>query len=410
MPAETDPTRDLFLQLDLVNKCNLRCRMCHFADENVFNAPRVEISMDEFHRLTDEVLPRVRSAMLSCATEPLMGKTFLEALRATRASGVPFIEFVTNATLFRTEHLRTFFEERVNRVQISIDGASERVFEDIRVGAKYRVVVRNIRRLTRLRERLGVSYPTVRLNQVLFLHNVDEAEAFVRMAKELGADELDFRHVNLHPMMGLDDQSLWKHKARSNWFLGRARRLADELGLRVFRWPVPFELDEAEARELARLEAEDVQGSTRTDWRDVPEYEKDEELFEELRGRIAAEGADREVGPEPGLRSPDWLRERHADLGLDDATLRAGYERCPLPFEFVLVNADSRVAPCPFWPHEESMGNVTDASLEEVWTNATYRELRRSLATGELQRPCVQCPNLGRGAVDDERAFKDRVF
>lgn len=412
----TGQERNLSLQIDLVNKCNLRCGMCHFADDNVFFAPRVEIDVDRYREMTRSLLPRVRSAMLSCGSEPLMGNSFLDALRATREAGVPFIEFVTNATLFKDENLEAFFEHQVNRMQISIDGASTQIFEDIRVGAKFKIVIRNIRRLAELKRSLNVQYPVLRMNLVLARHNIEEAIDFVQMASEIGANELDLRHVNLHPAMGIDNQSLWQHKALSNFYLGLAKQRALKLGLNLARWPKEFELNESERTEFVALEAAGVPPEGAGDWRSVHAYEERPEFVQRLRATAERSAGRSDVlisgGPESdtGSMGLDELKDLHGDLGCSAEKVREGYRRCPLPFEYMLVHSDAKVVPCPFWTHDGEMGDANNESLEDIWRGELYTELRRSLIEGQLQAPCERCPNLGRGDVDDSKAFSDRVF
>ena len=63
----------------------------------------------------------------------------------------------------------------------------------------------------------------------------------------------------------------------------------------------------------------------------------------------------------------------------------------------VLTNLDVRFCPCFL---KMTIGNLRDASLEELWNSEKLVELRRSFARGELPEPCRSqlCPTaLGHG-------------
>jgi radical SAM protein with 4Fe4S-binding SPASM domain len=396
--------RTLTLQLDLTNKCNLRCAMCHFADDNVFYAPRVEISAERFREFGSTVLPRVRKAMLSCGTEPLLAKAFVEALAITREYGVPQIEFTTNATRLDGEYLRAILDQRVDRIQISIDGVRRETYETVRVGSKYERVIGNVKRLTALKRALGADRPVVQFNLVLMRFNVEEAPAYVRMAHELGVEELDYRHVTLHPAMGADDQTLSRHKALSNLCLERAYALGDELGVRFVQRPAPFRLSPEEQAEYERLSAEYAEPAF-DDWRAVPTPAFEPfELAPDPTG-----GAPRTPMHRVGEHPDGVLDSLHSDFEGGRELAAKGHANCPLPFEYATIRAEGDVYPCPFWA-EEPMGNIHRASFDEIWHSERYRALRRSLATGELGPSCRNCPTFGRGQVDDEAAFSERAF
>ena len=88
--------RGLTLRLDIINKCNLRCVMCHFSDDAIFRRPTSQLTAAEFERLFDDIAPSVCKVVLSCGDEPLVSKhlpAILEYL--ARAHPEVAIEFCT---------------------------------------------------------------------------------------------------------------------------------------------------------------------------------------------------------------------------------------------------------------------------------------------------------------------------
>src|SRR5262249_31104985 len=83
--------RPLKVEIDLTNKCNLRCAMCYFSDEVVFQRKRQDISVEDFARIEEQVFPLCKDVGLSFGTEPLLHRQFGELLTITKSHKVPWV-------------------------------------------------------------------------------------------------------------------------------------------------------------------------------------------------------------------------------------------------------------------------------------------------------------------------------
>ena len=95
-PYLTAEKRFLKVRLDLHNKCNIRCRMCYFALDEVWKQPRVDMSDKVIDRMESEIWPRTHRLALSCATEPLISRKLGPVLTRAKRAGVPFVQIITN--------------------------------------------------------------------------------------------------------------------------------------------------------------------------------------------------------------------------------------------------------------------------------------------------------------------------
>jgi radical SAM protein with 4Fe4S-binding SPASM domain len=71
---------------------------------------------------------------------------------------------------------------------------------------------------------------------------------------------------------------------------------------------------------------------------------------------------------------------------------------CRHPWQWILVSANGEVRPCCFAPRP--IGNIGEASFEELWNGATMQQLRRDVLAdrvGEICRdaPCKYVQNMG---------------
>lgn len=354
--------RELRILMDLTDSCNLKCVMCHFSLPGR-SAQKNEISLDEFRRFADDVLPSVGHLGLSCATEPFMNPDFLDALDVAMGHGVPWVYFVTNGTLLTEDAARRTIASGVHLVILSLDGATKSTFESIRRQANFDKVLRNVRRLRDLKEELKSATPRLQFNITLMRDNLHELEDWIRLVKELGGEDVDLRHVVPYDGLSMEDQTLSTEKERTNEALDRARALCAELGLRIVSCPENFTLETAaDPAPSASLDASPIDAGPADAAPPTP--------------------------PIPAAAPPSPM--------------------CDLPWTMMEIHPDGGVVPCTNWHTHELMGNIRHERLPDIWNGPRYQKLRRELLTGELGPNCSVCPAMGCGSVDEASAFEAR--
>jgi molybdenum cofactor biosynthesis enzyme MoaA len=94
-----ESARFLNLELDIVNRCNIRCVMCFHSLPATREARTVYLSPDDFASAAGRILPHAYRLTLSLGNEPLMSPHFVPILRIASGYGVPEITFFTNGLL-----------------------------------------------------------------------------------------------------------------------------------------------------------------------------------------------------------------------------------------------------------------------------------------------------------------------
>jgi MoaA/NifB/PqqE/SkfB family radical SAM enzyme len=354
--------RGLTLRLDIINKCNLRCVMCHFSDDAIFKRPTRQLTADQFRALFDDIGPNVREVVLSCGDEPLTSK-FLPEILAYLATNHPqvAVEFCTNATLMRAPIRNIIMETGVARLSFSIDAVSKALLEKIRVGCKYEQVVGNIMALRDLKQELNSPRPAFIFNFVMMERNIHEAPAFVRMAKMLGAEAIDFRHVVPIEPWFEPDQLLTRHQAKFNFY--REKILSECAALNVNCYlPAPFITEE-------RWEPAEEVNYDLSEFLSVAPDAASPVL--PVLPRVLAEREDR--GPE-GSASDEFA-----------ATF------CNRPFSEIMVRDEEDILPCPW--HGRPLGKLSDGkTLSEVFFGNEFKRLRENMLKPEGDPNCARCP------------------
>jgi MoaA/NifB/PqqE/SkfB family radical SAM enzyme len=126
------------IEIDPVETCNLRCRMCH-----------VSFMPPEKHPVFDiNLLPRLKAlegAFVSVASgfEPLMYRDFDRLMRGLTDLGMR-MQIITNGTLLDRAKIETLLASNMDIINFSFDGIRKETFEHIRRGACYEETLDNM--------------------------------------------------------------------------------------------------------------------------------------------------------------------------------------------------------------------------------------------------------------------------
>lgn len=243
---------------DISNKCNLRCRMCHFSFDHVFHQTANFTSPVLFERIATQALPIAHTLILSAGNEPLISPHFVDILKIAARYRVPELLFLTNGQLLTPKIAEAVLDAGVTQVQISIDGATKETYEYIRRGAHFDRLVRNLKYLTARKRELARSSPRLQFNIVLMQKNLEELPLFVDLAEELGVEWIAARHLLIMNGLAMEQETLEQDPARANFhFRSFFRRVEESKTVTVIGFPDLFHGEEVIAEtEVMEFEAE----------------------------------------------------------------------------------------------------------------------------------------------------------
>ena len=240
--------RSLHLLVDIGNKCNLRCIMCHFSFDSVFRQPSTFMTPETFARILGSAAPYLRTLTLSCAYEPTVSPHFAEILAIVGRYRIPEVTFLTNANHLPESLAEAIVHAGVTQVCVSVHAARPATYAHILRGGRLERSVANIRRLVRVRDALGSRTPRLQVNVALMRSNVDELHEIVDLAADLGADTFAFRHLIVFDGLGMADESLaHDDRRRANAAIQRTLERAFDRGIMVNNSPDYFALEVADA-------------------------------------------------------------------------------------------------------------------------------------------------------------------
>lgn len=350
------------LRLDIINKCNLRCIMCHYQDDGIFKRPAEKMTLDAFRKLFDTISPFVKAVMLSCGDEPLLSEHFSSIVSYISSKTPPIeISFCTNAMLLDDKIRRLSIEKGIIHTLFSMDGCTRKTYESIRTGAKYDRIVANIFALKEMKKSSNSKYPLLIVNYVMMNSNIHEAPVFVKLCSLLDIQTIDFRHVVPSAYFNNSSEFLEHHKAKYNYYHEMIMNEGARHDLNII---IPEKYDTSET------------------WipHDVPEVTLDD--FHGVKCDV----------PENNAVIPKEYPEHFSpENNSETAVAEFSGAFCERPFSEIMIVQNDIVLPCPWY--KRPLGKLSEGkSLNDIFFGDNFRQVRKNMLKPEGDAYCVDCP------------------
>ncbi|MBV9300673.1 MAG: radical SAM protein [Acidobacteriaceae bacterium] len=328
--------------------------MCFHSFESTRRARTVHLSPDDFASVASRVLPHAYHLSLSLGNEPLMSPHFVEILRLASGYKVPNVNFFTNGLLLNDNKIDAIIQSGVTQLCISIDGATAATYNAIRRDGDFDHLIHNVKRFIARRNAMQSATPRVRFDFVLMKRNIHELPDLVKLAAQLGVQQLAFRHLVSFEGLNMEQESLQLERALSDRCLRAALKKAAKLGLEVQTRPEFFN---AKKSRLQFLKAPLLHASR---------------LLQRGRGT-------------PGSHAPD--------AGSRTPFVPTPY--CPFPFFHISMGPGGHILPCPHAHGEAPYGQVSaETPIDQIWLNSKFMALRRRILQHDPPEMCRRCPYL----------------
>jgi radical SAM protein with 4Fe4S-binding SPASM domain len=334
----------LNVNLDLTSTCNLSCVQCWITAvrEQGFTFKNEMMPLEVFEKILTELEEQIDRLSLSCGYEPFVNPNLPEYFDVIRRHPPRSTNIYTNGVLIRQEMAEMLIDVGIERLTLSLDGATRESFERIRVGAKWERFVEVLAMLRDTKRRRGADHPVLRFNWTLMRSTVQELPLLVRLAAEHGVTEILCQHLLQYEGFDLDGEAAhWDDRPATHQAITDAVRLAAEHGVEFVHLPA------VHRREPSRF---------RLWFRDLDPPPRDRPL-------------------------------------------------CEQPWSVMRVAPNGAIHPCDGWFTEGIMGNWATQSWEEIWNGPAYRRLRRAHWRGAAPLECCRnCSDWAPNRNTDMRA------
>jgi radical SAM protein with 4Fe4S-binding SPASM domain len=127
----------------------------------------------------------------------MLKKDFLEMVKYASSKGI-YTATSTNAHYLTDDAARKTIESGLDRLIISIDGTTQDVYEQYRIGGKLDKVLEGARNIVKWKKELNSKTPFVFFQFLVVKPNEHQIEDVKRLAKEIGVDEVRFKTAQVY--------------------------------------------------------------------------------------------------------------------------------------------------------------------------------------------------------------------
>lgn len=186
----------LSVALEPTTSCNLRCPECP-SGLRAFTRPTGMLQNDFFRNTVDQLHKDVFYLIFYFQGEPYLNPAFLEMVKYASSKGM-YTATSTNAHYLNDENARKTVESGLNRLIISIDGTTQDVYEQYRVGGKLEKVIEGARNIVKWKKELKSKTPFVFFQFLVVKPNEHQLEEVKKLAAEVGVDQVRFKTAQVY--------------------------------------------------------------------------------------------------------------------------------------------------------------------------------------------------------------------
>lgn len=184
------------ISIEPTTACNLRCPECPSGLRS-FTRPTGNLKADFFRQTIDGLYRDLTYLIFYFQGEPYINPRFLEMVRYAADKGLYTITS-TNGHFLDDGNARKTIESGLDRLIISVDGATQEVYEQYRVGGKLETVLEGARNVVRWKKALRSATPHIVFQFLVVRPNEHQTEAIRQLGREAGVDEVRFKTAQVY--------------------------------------------------------------------------------------------------------------------------------------------------------------------------------------------------------------------
>src|SRR6202789_492727 len=179
------------ISFEPTTSCNLRCPECP-SGLRAFTRPTGMLENSFFRQTIDQMSRELLYLIFYFQGEPYLNPSFLDMVAYASAKGI-YTATSTNAHYLNDSNAKRTVESGLDRLIISIDGTTQDVYEQYRVGGRLEKVLEGARNIVKWKKELKSKKPFVFFQFLVVRPNEHQLDDIRRLAKAVGVDEVRFK-------------------------------------------------------------------------------------------------------------------------------------------------------------------------------------------------------------------------
>ncbi|CAN5430339.1 hypothetical protein BH11BAC5_BH11BAC5_08940 [soil metagenome] len=184
------------ISFEPTTSCNLRCPECP-SGLRAFTRPTGMLQKDFFTRTIDEIHQELLYLIFYFQGEPYLNPDFLEMVKYASSKGI-YTATSTNAHYLNDAAAKRTVESGLDRLIISIDGTTQEVYQQYRVGGNMDKVIEGAKNIVKWKKELNSKTPFVFFQFLVVKPNEHQINDIKKLAAEVGVDEVRFKTAQVY--------------------------------------------------------------------------------------------------------------------------------------------------------------------------------------------------------------------
>jgi radical SAM protein with 4Fe4S-binding SPASM domain len=184
------------ISFEPTTSCNLRCPECP-SGLRAFTRPTGMLQDPFFRNTIDQLSKDLFYLVFYFQGEPYLNPSFLDMVKYASSKGI-YTATSTNAHYLSDKLAQKTVQSGLDRLIISIDGTTQEVYEQYRVGGNLSKVLEGARNIVKWKKAMNSKTPFVFFQFLVVRPNEHQLKDILILAKEIGVDEVRFKTAQVY--------------------------------------------------------------------------------------------------------------------------------------------------------------------------------------------------------------------
>jgi radical SAM protein with 4Fe4S-binding SPASM domain len=184
------------ISFEPTTSCNLRCPECP-SGLRAFTRPTGMLQQNFFKETIDQLYKELWYLVFYFQGEPYLNPDFLDMVKYASQKKI-YTATSTNAHYLNDANAKRTVESGLDRLIISIDGTTQEVYEQYRVGGQLHKVLEGTRNIVKWRKELKSKKPFIVFQFLVVKPNEHQMEEVKKLARECGVDDVWFKTAQVY--------------------------------------------------------------------------------------------------------------------------------------------------------------------------------------------------------------------
>jgi radical SAM protein with 4Fe4S-binding SPASM domain len=184
------------ISFEPTTSCNLRCPECP-SGLRAFSRPTGMLKKDFFRETIDQIAKDLTYLVFYFQGEPYLNPDFLNMVQYASSKKI-YTATSTNAHYLNDANAKRTVESGLDRLIISIDGTTQEVYQQYRVGGRLDKVIEGASKIVKWKKELGSKTPFIIFQFLVVRHNEHQIEEVHKLAKEIGVDQVRLKTAQVY--------------------------------------------------------------------------------------------------------------------------------------------------------------------------------------------------------------------